>query len=107
MFLNTNKVSCGKFPRRDTAGKLTFFYPFATYRIFGGPELSVHCCKTVLGEDEVFLEKVSCSRTVLGIFFFRISPKISEDCTKTAEGPRKFKWKETKNNAKEAHLLNV
>ena len=65
------------------------------------------CSRTVLGEGEVFLEFFSFSRTVLGIFFFQISPKISEECTRNAEGPRKFKWKETKNNAKEAHLLNV
>ena len=39
----TKKVSCGKFPRRDTTGNVTFFYPAASCRNFGGPELSVRC----------------------------------------------------------------
>ena len=38
------KVSCGKFPRRDPTGKLTFFFPAASCRNSEGPELTVRCC---------------------------------------------------------------
>jgi len=66
IFLNTTKVSCGKFPRRDPTGKLTFFYPAASCRNSGGPELSVRCCtigsKNLIGTLRAFSKKFRASR---------------------------------------------
>ena len=78
MFLNTTKISCGKFPRRDTTGKVTFLYPAASCRNFGCPELSVRCCISRLTASYINLTaRNSTTRFLLAFCFalFQTKPR--------------------------------